>query len=98
MASSIPSSSRSRTGKISSFMSARAITLPKCSALALLFAAALAGQSDRDTKAIQAAEEGWWKTAQSTRDQRLAWWRDARFGCFIHWGVYSGPAGEWNGK
>ena len=79
-------------------MSARAITLPKCSALALLFAAALAGQSDRDTKAIQAAEEGWWKTAQSTRDHRLAWRRDARFGCFIHWGVYSGPAGEWNGK
>ena len=22
----------------------------------------------------------------------------ARFGCFIHWGVYSGPGGEWNGK
>ena len=33
-----------------------------------------------------------------TRDERLAWWREARFGCFIHWGVYSGPAGEWNGK
>jgi len=28
----------------------------------------------------------------------MAWWRDARFGMFIHWGVYSIPAGEWNGK
>ena len=32
------------------------------------------------------------------RDARMAWWRDARFGMFIHWGVYSIPAGEWNGK
>jgi alpha-L-fucosidase len=31
-------------------------------------------------------------------DARMAWWRDARFGLFIHWGVYSVPAGEWNGK
>ena len=30
-------------------------------------------------------------------DQRMAWFRDARFGLFIHWGVYSVPAGEWNG-
>ena len=27
------------------------------------------------------------------RDVRMAWWRDAKFGMFIHWGVYSVPAG-----
>jgi alpha-L-fucosidase len=32
------------------------------------------------------------------RDARMAWWRDAKFGMFIHWGVYSVPAGTWNGK
>lgn len=32
------------------------------------------------------------------RDQRMAWWRDARFGMFIHWGLYAVPAGTWNGK
>jgi alpha-L-fucosidase len=32
------------------------------------------------------------------RDARVAWHRDARFGCFVHWGVYSGPAGEWKGR
>jgi alpha-L-fucosidase len=32
------------------------------------------------------------------RDVRMAWWREARFGMFIHWGVYAIPAGEWNGK
>jgi len=28
----------------------------------------------------------------------MAWWRDARFGMFIHWGLYAIPAGEWGGK
>jgi len=28
----------------------------------------------------------------------MAWWRDARFGMFIHWGLYAIPAGEWEGK
>jgi alpha-L-fucosidase len=29
-------------------------------------------------------------------DARLAWWREARFGMFIHWGIYSIPGrGEW---
>ena len=28
-------------------------------------------------------------------DARMKWWRDARFGMFIHWGLYSIPAGEW---
>jgi alpha-L-fucosidase len=32
------------------------------------------------------------------RDKRMAWWREARFGLFIHWGLYSVPAGEWKGK
>ncbi len=30
-------------------------------------------------------------------DQRLQWWREARFGMFIHWGVYAVPAGEFRG-
>jgi alpha-L-fucosidase len=36
-------------------------------------------------------------TAAATRpaDPRLDWWRDARFGMFIHWGLYSIPAGKW---
>ncbi len=30
--------------------------------------------------------------------ERIAWWRDARFGMFIHWGLYAMPAGEWKGN
>jgi len=31
-------------------------------------------------------------------DSRLDWFRDARFGMFIHWGLYAIPAGEWQGQ
>jgi len=31
------------------------------------------------------------------RDARMAWWREARFGMFIHWGLYAVLGGEWQG-
>jgi alpha-L-fucosidase len=34
---------------------------------------------------------------KSELDARMAWWREARFGMFIHWGLYAIPAGEWKG-
>ena len=33
----------------------------------------------------------------ATRDERMAWFRDAKFGMFIHWGVYSMFEGEYKG-
>jgi alpha-L-fucosidase len=52
---------------------------------------------------MTAAEEGVIREAQRQRadardDPRLEWWRDARFGMFIHWGLYAIPAGEWRGQ
>jgi len=32
------------------------------------------------------------------REQYLEWFRDSKFGMFIHWGPYSQLAGEWNGR
>ncbi len=37
-------------------------------------------------------------TVMSEQDEKMAWWREARFGMFIHWGVYAVPAGEWKGE
>ncbi|TWT82629.1 Alpha-L-fucosidase [Planctomycetes bacterium CA13] len=37
------------------------------------------------------------ETAQQ-HDARMQWWREARFGMFVHWGLYSGLAGTWDGK
>jgi alpha-L-fucosidase len=35
---------------------------------------------------------------KAQHDARMAWWREAKFGMFIHWGVYSVPAGFYDGK
>ena len=38
------------------------------------------------------------KETKAERDARMAWWREARFGMFIHFGLYSIPGGEWKGR
>ena len=37
-------------------------------------------------------------SADVTINPKMDWWRDARFGLFIHWGLYAVPAGEYQGK
>jgi alpha-L-fucosidase len=36
--------------------------------------------------------------SSKAKNERMAWWRGAKFGMFIHWGVYSVPAGEYRGR
>jgi alpha-L-fucosidase len=45
-----------------------------------------------------AAAQGVTQETPAARDARMAWWRDARFGMFIHWGAYAVPAGTHNGE
>ena len=45
-----------------------------------------------------AAEPGANPESPAQRDARMSWWREARFGMFVHWGLYSGLAGTWEGK
>ncbi|KAA3658412.1 MAG: glycosyl hydrolase [Calditrichaeota bacterium] len=33
-----------------------------------------------------------------TDEERMEWWTEARFGMFIHWGIYSVPAGTYKGN
>ena len=35
---------------------------------------------------------------KAQRDARMKWWREAKFGMFIHWGLYSVPAGTYKGR
>jgi alpha-L-fucosidase len=35
---------------------------------------------------------------EKSKDNRMEWWREARLGMFIHWGVYSVPAGTYKGQ
>jgi alpha-L-fucosidase len=34
---------------------------------------------------------------EKSQEQRMKWWQEARFGMFIHWGVYAQLAGVYNG-
>jgi len=57
--------------------------------LALAAAAALAPVARAEDSAVETKEQ---------RDGRMGWWRQAKFGMFIHWGLYAVPAGTYNGK
>jgi alpha-L-fucosidase len=35
--------------------------------------------------------------SDQAKQARLAWFREAKFGLFIHWGLYAIPAGQWKG-
>jgi hypothetical protein len=55
-------------------------------------------QLPQDEEAVRKAYEGWWKQSQKNLDERMEWYNEAKFGCFIHWGVYSVPGGIWKDK
>lgn len=48
--------------------------------------------------ADSAAENSYLNETPAQHAARMKWWREARFGMFIHWGLYSQAAGEWDGK
>jgi len=63
------------------------------------FCLALAGATFFQTLAHGAeATNDFLHETPAQREARMAWFNEARFGMFIHWGVYSVPAGEWEGK
>ena len=64
---------------------------------ALVTCVLLANARAADTAATAAAGATNTETKEQ-RDARMAWWREAKFGMFIHWGVYAVPAGTYKGK
>ena len=73
-----------RKSTISMILIAAACSLPAAPARAAQTAAEKSPVAEKETPA--------------QRDARMKWWREARFGMFIHWGVYSVPAGTYHGK
>jgi len=57
----------------------------------------LSGSAVADQPIANVQEAGV-KDTGSESIARKQWWKDARFGMFIHWGIYSVPAGVHNGK
>jgi alpha-L-fucosidase len=66
-----------------------------CALTALLGSMTLAGSAVR---APQAPTTTSTPAPDPSREKRLTWFREAKYGLFIHWGLYAVPAGEWKGK
>lgn len=66
-------------------------TITRLAALALVVAI-LVGGCDKDLSLNPS------KNKVLTDDERMEWWRDARFGLFVHWGLYAVPAGTYQGR
>src|SRR5215470_2757901 len=72
-------------------------------AVLLVATSAIAAESNRaaDPFALPSKtspEVQWWRDSRTNLDERLAWFRDARFGMFMHWGVYSSLGNEFHGR
>ncbi|MBP7936020.1 MAG: alpha-L-fucosidase, partial [Phycisphaerae bacterium] len=61
---------------------------------AVLLASGLTGTA----LAADDAVDPYARETREQRDARMKWWREARFGMFIHWGIYSVPAGTYHDK
>ncbi len=68
------------------------------SVLMFMVVSATAGQSSFEGRESKSPSKVAVPETKTQRDQRMRWWREARFGMFIHWGLYAVPAGEYNGK
>ncbi|MEI7422811.1 MAG: alpha-L-fucosidase [Prolixibacteraceae bacterium] len=47
---------------------------------------------------VSMAQNGEGASNSKQNDPKMKWWKDAKFGMFIHWGIYSVPAGKWGDK
>jgi alpha-L-fucosidase len=72
--------------------SLRGIELTRAMFLAVFFVSLNFPSAGQQTKTKSYLSE-----TKAQKEQRMKWWEDARFGLFIHWGLYSVPAGEWKG-
>lgn len=77
-----------------------ALAASACTAVGPARAEAPAAQSPAPaaTAAAPLVTPGGVPETQEQRDIRMAWWREAKFGLFIHWGVYAVPAGRYHDK
>ena len=68
------------------------------SLLVLLQISCTTQKGQADEQEVNAEPVNYLEESEEAKEQRLEWWKDARFGMFIHWGLYAVPAGEWNGQ
>ncbi len=76
----------------------RPLSIVRRTALCLLASVLIGVLAGSVVSARQAGGIDFMSESATDRDLRMAWWREARFGMFIHWGLYAIPAGSWKGQ
>jgi len=66
--------------------------------LAFLFLAIISCEGKEEKVIKDVGEKAIITETLQEKNNRMEWWREARFGMFIHWGLYAIPAGEWKGE
>lgn len=66
--------------------------------MSVLIFAACQQKKQQDTTAEIEDPKNYLDETEAEREARMEWWKDARFGMFIHWGLYAVPAGEYKGE
>ncbi len=74
----------------------RARTLIVC--IAIVGAALKGCAALTSTASANAVAQAFRPAVDPAREKRLEWFRQAKYGLFIHWGLYAIPAGQWNGR
>jgi alpha-L-fucosidase len=62
--------------------------------LSFLLLAHVSGAEPAETRLVTEGSP-YANESRQQRDARMTWWREAKFGMFIHWGVYSVLAGQY---
>jgi alpha-L-fucosidase len=63
--------------------------------LALTWSGLVFGAPAATAEVRPAEPTGFSPELEAARQKRIQWWREARFGMFIHWGLYAVPGGVW---
>jgi len=73
----------------------KSIGIPLFAAMSLIL-----GSCQEKPKKVEDKAEvvNYLEESKASFDERMQWWRDARFGMFIHWGPYAVPAGNYKGE
>ena len=76
------------------------ITASRCAIYSAILGLSIAGgisaqQTGADGFTVEGTPASGVTEPATQKEQRLAWWKDAKFGMFIHWGVYAVPAGKY---
>lgn len=78
-------------GNFASFFGASTVSI---SVAVFMFAGGRLHAADTSDPSYQM----WEQECGATHNERMQWWRQAKFGMFIHWGLYCVPAGIYHGK